>query len=216
MINVNSKFAVIFLSVVTLFTFLITEGKTVNAQDEQLIDLGKNTEEWLEMEGAEVDIKVDAPYQYTEEDGSVTIFENKEDMDAYESDTIRTFVSGNRTTSTVVERKDFSRVWINYHKFTPAWSYADNYTITNGKSYTMTGNYKYKGITATISVTHSTTVSVSYPADPRRYNRLGVRSDLFYVKHKHVERTPGGKHVKTWYSERISKTGAPYIGVTYK
>ncbi|MFS0785078.1 hypothetical protein ABC345_01710 [Shouchella sp. 1P09AA] len=130
--------------------------------------------------------------------------------------TIKPFASYTKVTSTKTNEHKANKAWISYHKHTPNWSKADKYTITSGKSFSMSGTYKYNGFSATISVKHSTSATVSYPADPKRYSKLGVRHDLTYQKWKHVERTAAGKHVKTWYTETVFKRGSAYIATAYQ
>lgn len=78
---------------------------------------------------------------------------------------------------TVISSQYRDYQWVDYHSGTPYWSTASSYTIQAGKTYTASAPVSFYGTTTTLGVSYSYSVSITIPADPSRYSRLGVYAD---------------------------------------
>ncbi|WP_350301637.1 hypothetical protein [Peribacillus frigoritolerans] len=120
-----------------------------------------------------------------------------------------------KTTTTTITTNTAKEKWVNYHPLTNAWAKASSYTISRGKSYTISGSYSYGGYNVGVSVAHNTSVSTTIPANSKKYSRLGVWADITFKRFKHVVKSPTGKVINTYYSNTAYGVGAPYIKVKY-
>jgi hypothetical protein len=174
----------------------------------------------VEIEGANVELTVDAPYSLTKDDGTLVFFDTVEDYNAYLDSQIIKIVpicaTCNKTTTTTITTNTAKEKWVNYHPLTNAWAKASSYTISRGKSYTISGSYSYDGFNVGVSVAHNTSVSTTIPANSKKYSRLGVWSDITFKRFKHIVKSPTGKVINTYYSNTAYGVGAPYIKVKYK
>lgn len=85
---------------------------------------------------------------------------------------------------TVVSSTRKNNIWVGYHSGTPNWSKASSYTITAGKSFSVSGSYNYEGLNVGIGFSYQKTIATSIPANSGRYSRLGVRGDFTFKKIK--------------------------------
>lgn len=85
---------------------------------------------------------------------------------------------------TIVSTKRKNNIWVGYHSGTPHWSKASSYTISAGKSFSVSGSYTFEGISCNIGFSYSKTVTTTIPANFSKYSRLGIRGDFTFKKIK--------------------------------
>ncbi|MEY9865275.1 hypothetical protein ABIE66_000654 [Peribacillus sp. B2I2] len=163
---------------------------------------------------------MDTPYNLTKDDGTLIFFDTEEDYSEYLNFKNQNIVSRcatcNKTTTTTITTNTTREKWVNYHPLTNAWVKASSYTISRGKSYTISGSYSYGGFNVGVSISHNTSVSATISTNSKKYSRLGVWSDITFKRFKHVVKNPTGKIINTYYSNTAHGVGAPYIKVKYK
>lgn len=117
------------------------------------------------------------------EDGTITAFDNAEDMQVHldyinsDEDTpdFTTFSKlGHKLVGTQYKYKEFS----GYSKFTPSWAKASLYTIGNSKSESFSATSSSDWGNVNFSFSKSYGVNTTIPADPTRYSRLAGYADL--------------------------------------
>lgn len=128
--------------------------------------------------------KVDFENLYIKKsDGSITAFDNIKDMqlhlnyinsNGYAPEFITLARLGHRLIGTQYKYRVFS----GYSKFTPFWTKASLYTLTNNQSesFSSTTNTDWGSINFSFSKSYG--VSTNIPADSTRYSRLAGYADL--------------------------------------
>ena len=210
----NQKFYIRLFSLFSLFILLI------GSLNLSKVSADKGADSVFDIEEANVGLTVDTPYRLTKDDGTLVFFDTVEDYNAYLDNQMIKIVprcaTCNKTTTTTITTNTTKEKWVNYHPLTNAWIKASSYTISRGKSYTISGSYSYSGYNVGVSVSHNTSVSATIPANSKKYSRLGVWSDITFKRFKHVVKSPTGKVINTYYSNTAYAVGAPYIKVKYK
>ncbi|VXB88329.1 conserved hypothetical protein [Exiguobacterium sp. 8H] len=157
------------------------------------------------------------PYSKVLDNGEILFFQSKEDYESYSPPSnYQTFSTGGYITKPeVISTKNASKLWIGYHSGTPEWRKVSSHVLTTNKTYSVNGSYKYKEFTLSTGFTHSVSVSSTFPADARRYSKLGVRGDFTFQHIKSTEYhygTPTGR--VTYYAKAIRKD--EYIDTAYQ
>ncbi len=74
--------------------------------------------------------------------------------------------------------------WLNYHPYTPAWSTASQYVLTSGHTFSGQIQKTHGGWNFTVNASYTNSVSITFPADPSRYSKLGVYGEVYYCRQK--------------------------------
>ncbi|MEK4254740.1 hypothetical protein [Ureibacillus sp. FSL K6-2830] len=150
--------------------------------------------------------------QVTNDDGSIILFDNLEDMEIYltTSKELQSGIGINWYGETVVgtEYKWFH--FMGYSKHTPSWRKASEHHVNSGETETFSATVKTEWGDVTASYTRTTGVTSVIPADPSRYSRLGGFADLKIERIKTTQPSFG-----TRYSTKV-KVLDTYIDVVYK
>ncbi|WP_341876822.1 hypothetical protein [Defluviitalea saccharophila] len=211
----TSRFSVLFFAVLLSLTSLVP----VNAKVASDKKYDGNNQVYVIDEI--VTSTEDNPYHIKLEDGKVMYFRNKNDFNKYlnsrKSSKLGDMVilSGYTYDSVVLSEKYEGMLWIGYHSYTPDWSMADNYTLSAGKTWSANGSYEYKGFTVDTGFSYQTSVSISYPADPTRWSKLGAYGDFTFQYVKLVEKYYGMPTGNEYYTV-IKITHNRYIKTVYK
>ncbi|MBO0472242.1 hypothetical protein JZO86_00760 [Enterococcus ureasiticus] len=132
-------------------------------------------------------------YSIIDDNGDTIIFNNKEDYDFYinyeapKKIQSRSASTGTTWKTSVTSSTRKNQLWIGYHSGTPSWSKASSYTLTRNKTYSVSGSYKYEGVTMNIGFSYSKGVNTTIPADKKRNSRLGLWGDFTFRTIKTVE-----------------------------
>ncbi|MCZ0873618.1 hypothetical protein [Peribacillus sp. AS_2] len=126
----NQKFYIQLLSLFSLFILLIGSLNLSRVSAEG------GDDSIVEIEGANVELTVDAPYSLTKDDGTIVFFDTVEDYNAYLDSQIIKIVpicaTCNKTKTTTIKTNTAKEKWLNYHPLTNAWAKASSYTISRG------------------------------------------------------------------------------------
>jgi hypothetical protein len=115
---------------------------------------------------------------------------------------------------TQVDTKNTKKEWIGYHSATPNWSKASSYALNKGRSYSASGSKKVWGISVNVGYSYSQSVTITYPADAKKYSKLGVYADVTYKKYKR-ESYVSGRKLATVYIVKASVKNQ-YITTVYQ
>ena len=128
------------------------------------------------------------------------------DIQPYSSTTVR---------NTLISSSSYSYKWIGYLSEPAEWTRASSYTLSSGRSYSVSGSMTYEGVGVSLSTTYSSGVSRTLPADPSRYSRLGMYADITVRKYKSESvDNYTGQVLSTWYSSAVTYHNK-YITVVY-
>ncbi|MCR8869671.1 hypothetical protein CN563_11605 [Bacillus sp. AFS026049] len=109
----NQKFYIQLLSLFSLFILLIGSLNLSRVSAEG------GDDSIVEIEGANVELTVDAPYSLTKDDGTLVFFDTVEDYNAYLDSQIIKIVpicaTCNKTTTTTITTNTAKEKWVNYH-----------------------------------------------------------------------------------------------------
>lgn len=121
---------------------------------------------------------------------------------------------GEYSKTSEVSRKTLKHKFVGYHKQTPNWAKASSYTIKKDVSSSASLKTSYDGISYTLSMTYTTSVATTIPANSKKYSRLGLSGD-FLVKHMRTDFFDSSGLYNS-YNYVSTKTQAKYIDVKYK
>ena len=161
------------------------------------------------------DISLSIPVQISETE--TWFFPTEKDYEAYlnhkqVSGDIMT--CGEYSKTSEVSRQTLKHKFVGYHKLTPSWTKSSSYTIAEGVSSSASLKTSYDGISFTLSLTHTASVSTTIPANSKKYSRLGISGD-FLVKHMRTDYFDSSGLYNS-YNYISKKTLASYIDVKYK
>lgn len=121
---------------------------------------------------------------------------------------------GEYSKTSEVSRKTLKHKFVGYHRLTPSWTKSSSYTISKGVSSSASLKTSYDGISFTLDLTHTASVTTTIPADSKKYSRLGISGD-FLVKHMRTDYFDSSGLYDS-YNYVSKKTLASYIDVKYK
>lgn len=148
----------------------------------------------------------------------VWVFPTKDDYESYLEDIeLQGHTPG--VSTRVVTEHELSRTtwyhkWVCYHWFTPSWTKASSYTLNSGMTVSGTVGASYGGISFSLSLTRTESVSTTIPANSSRYSRLSLSGD-FLVK-KMVRFYSDNSGVYDQYNYISYNVLNSYIDVTYQ
>lgn len=152
--------------------------------------------------------------QITELDGSIILFDNKEDMEIHlnnseevQKDTIGIYALG----ETVVGTQYKSYQFLGYSKFTPSWTKASRYTLTNNQTESFSSKVTTDWGDVSVSFSKSYGVNTSIPADSSRFSKLAGYADLKIERIKVSQPNLSSSYYKT----KVTKTNT-YVAVRYQ
>lgn len=205
----------IFAVILTFFLFLTVNVNPINASESiGVSELDNNIQNISpELSGY--------PYSIAINDEEVLFFKSKIDYESYlhsndEPNGYQTFNTGGYITKpTIISSTNKSKLWIGYHSGVPEWRLASSHQLSAGQTYSVSGSYNYKGFNMATGFSHTASVSSTFPANARKFSRLGVRGDFTF---QHIKSTqyrygkPTGKI--SYYSKAILRD--KYIMTVYK
>lgn len=199
------------LSLAILLSLVVTNSQSISAEKESNNDL--NTLEPIIIEKPNSPIIDLENLEILETDGSLTIFDNAEDMENYlnymESidDTYTTMA---KVGETVVGTQYKKMQFISYSKYTPDWTKASSYTLKKGNTYSFSSKIKSKWGNVSVSFSRKHGVNTNIPANSKKFSKLAGYADLKIQRIKVTLPT-----VPTFYKTKVTKTNT-YIKVKYK
>jgi len=161
--------------------------------------------------------KSTSEYTYIDQSGNELIFPTAEDYELYmQAHRTSQYRYGEewRLQETLASSK-LNHYFVGYHSGTPNWTKASSYTITKGKSFNVSANYPWQGVTLNIGFSYSFSVATTIPANSNKYSRLGVYADYTLKKERYAEYQYGQPTGNTRVSTYSTRT-ANYIDPVYQ
>lgn len=150
--------------------------------------------------------------QIAEPDGTVLTFDSEEDMSSYLSaknsnkfNQMETLAVGETLVGTETKKMQF----VSYH--TSSWGQLPGYTVDNGSTLGISGKIPSKWGDVGVSFTKTYNVSVTYPADKKRWSKLAGYADVKIERYKVFK-----PNMPTSYYVNKTKVLEKYIKVKYK
>lgn len=202
------------LAIVLSFAFssnqTIAQAETEDEEVELIVE---------EFEDDSEDIK--SLYSYQTEDGETHVFFSEEDKQSFIDSLNQTQDDGDitpnhgiTTRQTQIDSTTREDEFLGYHSQTPNWAYADNYSLSNTHSFTLSTNFSYRGVSTTAQFGIQTGVLTSIPANPDFRSRLGIVADV-EIGYMLNEVILGTEVIDTFYSLRTTVQGVETVQPVY-